>query len=122
MTQQPGSPRKVRQLLMAVRKDMDVVDANGNNIGKVDDMYFGSPSAADQGSRESSLIADLAHALVGGNSIPEVLRQRLLHDGYIRVNGSGLFSGHMYLLPEQIDVVATNTVAVNVTREELISA
>ena len=122
MVQESRDRVKARQLLNSVRVGMDVVASTGDKIGKVDDVYFGSSSVPERETKKIVSLADLARALVSGNPIPEVLRQRLLHDGYFRIEGTGLFGGHMYVLPEQIDVMASETIGISATREELIKA
>lgn len=121
MTQKPFDPKKAREMMKAIHKGMDVVDTNRETVGKVDQVYFGSDTS-EQSSGQGGLLENVVRSLTGDDRIPEVLRQRLLREGYLRIDGAGLFTGHSYVLPEQIDIVASEKVGINVTREELIKA
>jgi len=120
-------------ILTLIREGMDVYDAKNHKIGTVDDLYFGTldptsdasdviaesaPSRRTTG--ENSLVSDLARAFAGDDEMPDVLRNRLLHDGFIRLDGSGLTGTHRYVLPEQIAGVSGDRGLLKVSRDELI--
>jgi hypothetical protein len=120
-------------VLMRIREDMDVFDRDGEKIGEVEDIYFGSVGeAADdfgQGPAstnaprdplEGSWLDNLAEAFAGEDDMPETLRDRLLRSGFIRIDGSGLFASDYYAMPEQIASVADDRVQLNVKRDDLI--
>jgi hypothetical protein len=119
-------------LLQRVRAGMIVYDRNDERVGTVADLYFGSSSeqanregtgaatAHDPNTRGDTLLDDFARAFAPSEDIPEVLRNRLLHSGFIRVDAPGLLGSDKYILPEQIASVSTDRVKLNVSRDELI--
>jgi hypothetical protein len=126
-----GEPQANR-LLQQIREDMDVYDVDGNRIGEVEDVYFGEVSgAADargqgpattQGAyRENDTwLHDLAEVFAGEEDLPEVLRARLLREGFLRLDASGLLAADRYVLPDQIASVSADGVRLRVRRDELI--
>lgn len=132
MVQQAFDQEMSNRTLERVRVGMDVYDRDDHQIGKVDDLYMGATSkkadergkgsatAPNPNMRENEVIEDIARAIAGGEEIPEELRQRLLREGYIRLDTAGLFAAHRYILPDQIAHVEEDHVHLRVTREELI--
>jgi hypothetical protein len=132
MTQKPLEPAKLRSLLRNIHEGMEVFDSNGDKVGTVDDLYFGADSddmarhgagaatAPDPSMRSETLVEDIADALFGNDNLPEEMRQRLLNNGFIRVDGSGFLASDLYVLPEQIASVDDDDVHLNVTREGLL--
>jgi len=120
------------QALKNVREGMEVFDRNNKRIGMVENLYLGESSeknntrgtgAATTQKREwwdDSLVEEIAEAFAPEDEIPEVLRDRLLQNGYIQVSGPGLFAGDRYTLAEQIATIKENRVYLNVVREDLI--
>src|SRR3954454_11012961 len=94
-----------------VRKGMTVFDRSHNEIGKVDDFKFSEneddpavvPGEIDASDRRENggLVQDIAEAFAP-DELPQVLRDRLLSEGYIRLDAKGLFAADRYILPEQI--------------------
>src|SRR5438552_2146427 len=84
-------------ILALVRERMDVLDANGDRIGRVRNLYMGAGSeevlkegrgpatASVPPDTEHTLLDDFARALGGDVDMPETLRNRLLREGYIRI-------------------------------------
>lgn len=119
-------------ILTAIREDMDVYGANGDHIGDVEYVYMGasSPVANDMGTgaattdntelRGDSLIDVVARAAFDDDDMPEELRARLEHDGFIRIDSDGIFSSDRYVLPEQIATVANDRVTLTVNKADLI--
>jgi len=66
-----------------------------------------------------SLITDIAEAF-RGDDLPETVRARLLHDGFVRMDAEGLFNADRYILPDQIAGVSGDKVTLNVTKDELV--
>ena len=133
MNRQPiDSANQTENLLSRIHKGMEVYDLTGEKVGEVKDLYFG----ADSGSREeysagaasapspqikdNGLVEDIAKALGGEPNIPEELRERLLNNGYILVEGEGLFGADRYILTEQIARVHDDHVHLRVARRDLI--
>lgn len=134
MTQRPLNSNisgTANNVLTRIREDMEVYGANGDHIGEVEFVYMGasSPVANEMGTgaattantelRSESLLDVVANAFRDDN-IPEVLRTRLEHDGFIRVEADGLFTSDRYVLPEQIASVSNDRVILTVNKDDLI--
>jgi len=108
---------------------MHVYDSARNEIGKIDDFRFSEnednpdtiPDDIDASDRQpdNSLIEDIAEAFAP-EDMPEGLRDRLLTEGYVRLDTKGLFAADRYILPEQIDSASGDALMLNVTKDELI--
>jgi hypothetical protein len=132
MTHVSFSKYQGSQTLKYVREGMDVFDSNKKRVGTIEDLYLGASSEKEnaQGTGaattpkrqwwDDSLVDDIVQAFAPEDEMPEVLRDRLLQHGYIRVNGPGLFAGDRYILPEQIASITEDHVYLNVVREDLI--
>jgi hypothetical protein len=120
-------------ILSLIREGMDVYDAANHKIGTVEDLYFGTldptSDAADtiaesapsrRTTGNDSIVHDIAQAFTGDDDMPDVLRNRLMHDGFIRVDGHGLIGTHRYVVPDQIAGVSGDRVLLKVSRDELI--
>lgn len=135
--------------LSQVREGMKVYDINHRVIGKVEDIFLGQVSSeeSDEGLGPPTEATENAQDLRGAD-IParnftedthlayehgydnlssaedkrkaDMLENRLLWDGYVVVNLSGLFSGDRYILPGQIQDVQGKEVLLNVTKDELL--
>ena len=92
-------------LLERVEEGMDVYDADANSLGKVDRVYFGSMQAeGPEGyGRERSWVEEFVE-IFDADELPEPLRERLLANGFIRIEG-GLFGDDRYVMPDQIAAV-----------------
>ncbi len=127
---QPGNQRNPLEL---VHEGMKVNDRDGKEIGKVDMVRFSgvSNTAADRGLGpmtttnsdaglpSDTLVADVA-SVFANDHLPEELRERLMHSGFVRIDTKGLFASDRYVLPEQIASVSGDEVHLKVTRDELI--
>ena len=120
-----------RNVLTAIREDMDVYGANGDHIGEVDFVYMGASSPVENAMgtgaattantelRNEGILDVVAEAL-DGNDMPQVLRARLEHEGFIRIESDGLFSRDRFVLPEQIASVGNDRVTLKVNKSDLI--
>jgi hypothetical protein len=112
---------------------MDVFDVNGDKVGVVEDMYFGAdvddPQAHGSGARttgtprtvnDGGIVGDVMRAVFGDDELPETLRNRLLNDGFIRIEPGTLLGADMYATPDQITAVSGDGVRLNVTGDKLI--
>lgn len=133
MVQKPLDPSKQQSILKNVREGMKVVDSNGDTVGTVKTLYFGADSdemmrhgagaatAPDPSVRETTLVEDVAAAAFGDNDdLPEEMRQRLLNEGYVRIDTAGLFRSDRFILSEQIAAVRGDEVHLNVRRDDLL--
>ena len=112
-----------------IHKGMKVFDRTRKEIGRIDDFRFSEnedwpdvePSDLDASDRRRATfgLENLAEAF-GVERLPQELRERLLREGYIRVDTAGLFSADRYILPEQIASATKDAVTLNVSEDELI--
>ena len=111
-----------------IRLGMRVFDNANNEIGKVDDFRFSEneddpelePSDIDASDRrmDGGLMADIAEAFAS-DDIPKVLQDRLLREGYVRLDAKGLFAADRYILPDQIDTATPDGLTLKVGKNEL---
>jgi hypothetical protein len=108
---------------------MKVYDSRHKSIGTVEDFRFseneenpdivpGDIDATDR-RRPDSIIDNIAEAF-RSEDLPEVLRDRLLTEGYIRLDTKGLLARDRYILPDQIASTSGDEVMLNVEKDELI--
>jgi len=133
MVQKPLDPMKTQLVLKNIHKGMAVYDSANKKFGKVRDYYFGASSdemrphgagaatAPDPSLRDDSLIEDVAEAIVDGtDDLPEELRQRLINEGFIRIETDGLFSSDRFAIADEIEQVVEDSVYLNVPRDALL--
>jgi hypothetical protein len=120
-------------MLLQIQTGMKVYDRNKHEIGTIEYVQFtdedpDSPgpetatSTLDKTSAEpNGFINSIARAIDGGDNLPDELRQKLLRDGYIRID-TGILKSDVFALPEQVSSVSSERVYLEATREELISA
>jgi hypothetical protein len=127
-------------LLEQIHEGMKVYDRHDNEIGTVESVFFGSvsPEEADRGMGPASVSeADemgedtpvLFDFAFGGavssagemDEAYELVRSRLLREGYIEVDGAGLLAKDLYVLPDQVQTVSGERVQLSVTRDDLIT-
>lgn len=118
-------------ILNQVHEGMRVCDNTGNEIGTVRVVFLGAVSdeTNDQGGgpatapssewRDDSLI-DYAAQAFADDPLPEVLRERLLRQGFIHIDTRGLFASDRFALPDQIESVSDDCVRLRLTKDELI--
>lgn len=114
------------ELLGRIREGMSVVDANGDDIGKVDEIRMGDSSAATVEGQEmdgTGTIVDAAATAFGaredGPDVPEPFRSELMREGYIKVDGKGWIDTDRYLRSADIADSAGDTVRLRVAKEAL---
>lgn len=115
-------------VLRSVHEGMKVFDASHKEIGRVDWVQFGNdnPSTEDAEARttegmekrEDSLIDNVVDAF-RVDDLPEPVRQRLLMQGFIRIDAAGLFAADRYVLPEQIGSVSGDELMLTVDKDAL---
>lgn len=111
-----------------IRVGMRVFDNAHNEIGKVEDFRFSEnedepdvePAEVDASDTraDNSLIGDVARAFAP-DDLPEALRERLLREGYIRLDTKGLFAADRYILPDQIASTSGDEIVLTVGKDEL---
>ena len=140
----PAVPEKQKvDKLALVGLGLEVVDREGNRVGKVHSLYAGSSEQhpaetvvlpAPLGSTGQQTVPviepvvpitspvtvpEFDAALHPDDNFPKELRDRLLHDGFIRIN-AGFLKRHRYALREQIERVENDRVVLNVAEHELL--
>lgn len=114
--------------LRFVEKGMRVFDRERHEIGKVEWVQFGDDdpetpeveaSGPSTGRDDDTLIDVIARAFSTDN-VPEEIRERLVQQGFVRIDADGLFAADRYVMPEQIDSVSGEGMMLNVTKDELI--
>lgn len=115
-------------LLRDIHKGMKVRDRHDHEIGTVDWVKFGDDdpstpeveaSTPSEPQRRETLIDTIADAF-SPDEIPDDLRERLLQQGFVRIDAKGLFAHDRYVLPDQIIGISGDTVTLNVDKDELI--
>ena len=123
------------RVLAAIRKGMAVYDRADRKVRAVRRVFMGGvdpedaqrqaaeaaalPPADDLG---SALPRAVAQALGPNESIPDELRERLEQEGYIAIDGAGLFAGDRYATADQIARVVDDRVLLSASRDELARA
>ena len=102
---------------------MRVVDAGGEEVGRVDLVRLGDPNAvtaqAPPGGPGASL-ADLIKATaVEEPDVPADAEARLRRGGYLKVDGHGVPHDAVYVEADQISEVTEDAVQLSVTRVDL---
>lgn len=119
-----------QNVLRNVREGMKVVDARRNEIGKVEFVQYGNddPATPDieaettqgmEDGREPGLLDVIADAFRTDEVAPEV-QERLLMQGFVRIDADGLFAADRYVLPDQIGGVSGDELVLNVSKDELL--
>ena len=107
---------------------MRVVDSRNETIGKIDDLRFPENAidpeiepaeidGTDKLRTSETILGTIAEAF-GKEEMPEALRDRLLREGYIRLDTP--LGKDRYILPSQIASASGEEVLLNVERDELI--
>lgn len=116
--------------LTQVQEGMKVYDRLHHEIGKVEYVKIGDDNPATPESeaaapstyreRDETLIDNLAEVFVPADEVPEEMRDRLMLEGFVRIDSKGLFSSDRYVMPGQIMSVSGDTVTLNVSKDELV--
>lgn len=129
-----GNEQHNTSILNLVHEGMDVYDREDKRVGTVEQLFFGSASTMDTDDYEAqtptvdkeldygrdSIVDAIAEAFDPGDDIPEVLQNRLLQQGFIRIDGAGLFASDRYVVPDQIARVSDDKVYLKVSQDDLI--
>ena len=120
---------KSLSLIGRINEGMPVFDRADQFVGTVRLVYYGgaSDAAIERASRLTQVAAATvgAHAAApvtfGGGEIAPELRERMLRQGYLRIEGPGITGARRYVTPEQIARVVGNQVQLCTSRAELIT-
>lgn len=94
--------------LAQIREGMAVIDAGGEKVGTVRQVYLGGEDLSETAVAGDSVL----------NDVPAGLRGRLAASGFIEI-GTGLLQANRYATGEQVAAVETNTVRLSVGKDEL---
>jgi hypothetical protein len=132
MSQKPFERQEGSHLLTQIYEEMPVYDRTSHKSGTVECVSLGAVSeeasrhgggpatASSPGRGKSSLIEDFAKAIAPQDQLPETLRERLLRQGFIRIDSTGLFAADRYVMPDQIESVSGARVVLRATRDDLL--
>ena len=120
----------MQELPNNIRVGMKVFDSQHHEIGKIDDLKFAENAtdpqiepadidATDRRDSRESILESIAEAF-GKEELPETLRDRLLTEGYIRLDTKGLLARDRFILPSQIVSATGDEVVLNVDKDALI--
>lgn len=97
-----------------VREGMHVVAPDGKKVGKVEDLKMGDPEAVTSDGQTDpetgGLIGTVVNDFAETSRLPRHTAERLLRIGYVKIDRSGLFTGHAYLAADELDRVEGDTV------------
>jgi hypothetical protein len=108
-----------------VHEGMRVVDASGDEIGKVQFVQMGDPEAVtDMGNdgRPTELIGQIAQAVFPDErepDVPEPLQSELRRTGYIKIDGPDLRDTDRYASSRHVGLVNGDEVRLNVRKDQL---
>jgi len=110
--------------LNRVQRGMHVVDAAGEDVGRVDIVQMGDPQAETTAGNETlpERPFDLVATALGGEKepdVPEPLRSRLVRGGYLKVDGPRLLASDRYVPAEYVRSVSEDRVQLSVGRDAL---
>jgi hypothetical protein len=110
-----------------IQDGMDVVDAAGEHIGNVAGIRIGDPDAVDIERGEYGTPGEGFALAMGAHrepNVPPALVDRLLREGYIKIDDKRRFrrDHHYYATADQIASVDANTVRLDRVSAELIPA
>ena len=96
-----------------VREGMRVVDADGNELGTIEEFKMGNPEAVtaegQAPDQNEGLFSGLIKAFTGGPDVPQERAERLLRIGYVKIDNKGAFAGDSYIAADQVDRVTDDT-------------
>lgn len=120
----------LRDKLLQIKEGMTIVDNMGEKVGTVDKIQYSDENPDHPGpetataknsnlSGRDSWVDDLAHVFSTEKDIPHELKARFLHEGYIRIDASGIFSGERYVTLNQVKDVTKEQVVLNIVKDEV---
>lgn len=118
-------------ILSQVREGMRVCDHTSNEIGTVRRVFLGAvsekenergggPAAPSVSELRGETLIDYIAEIFADEPLPDVLRERLLREGFIHIDTSGWFASDRLALPDHIESVSDDCVRLRMTKDELI--
>jgi hypothetical protein len=108
-----------------VQEGMRVIDAAGEDLGKVEYLQMGDPEAVTaQGNehRPVDLVGRVMERALPEESEPDVpdpLRAELQRTGYLKIGGHGIGGKARYVSSERVSAVSGDTVRLSVRKDDL---
>lgn len=116
--------------LRNIEEGMKVFDRENHEIGKVEYVQFGdddpetpeveAAGTSDLGERRATFVDAVAEVFHPDDELPQELRERLLQQGFVRIDADGLFAADRYVTPDQVSAVSPDGLVLNVSKDELI--
>jgi hypothetical protein len=119
--------------LTGVKEGMHVHDVNNQHVGKVrfvkmSDESLNTPGVSTatvspaERNHDESIVEEVAEAIVpdDADDLPVEMRERLLRDGYVRVD-TGILRADRFVTPDQIQSISDDAVLLNITKDTLMS-
>ena len=124
LTQGTGGSVFRTPLIEQVHQGMEVADAAGEKLGRVEYVQMGDPQAVTtQGEdyQTPGVVRDVVRSIVGSEpDVPEPLHSRLLRSGFIKIDGPGFISNGRSVSAEQIRSISGDTVTLAASKDQLI--
>jgi len=116
-------------VLRSIHEGMKVVDASRKEIGRVDWVQYGNddPETPDiealtpegmEDPQRGTLMDTIINAF-RIDDLPEELRERLLMQGFVRIDSEGIFAADRYVLPDQIAGIDNDELMLKVDKDAL---
>jgi len=108
-----------------VQEGMRVVDATGEDIGKVAYVQMGDPAAVTTQGNQRTVTGLAARVLEGDlpdaaePDVPNPLRASLRRTGFLKIDGKGLLDKDRYVSSERVREVSGDVVRLDVRKSEL---
>jgi len=111
------------EILALVREGMQVVDKNGEALGRVKLVQFGDPEAVTVSPIVLQDRIGLREAFLDGVEphVPEPFFSHLLRLGFVKVDGRGWIDTDYYVTPDMIQSVSGETVKLKVPKGSIIT-
>ncbi len=108
-----------------VQEGMRVVDAAGEDLGKVEYLQMGDPGAVTTEGNEhrpDDLVGRVLERALPEESepdVPDTLRTELQRTGYLKIGGHGIGGKARYVSSEHVGEVSDDTVRLSVRKRDL---
>jgi hypothetical protein len=111
--------------LARVQEGMRVVDAMGEDLGKVEYLQMGDPEAVTTEGNEHrpddlvGRVVERAFPEESEPDVPEPLRSELQRTGYLKIGGHGIGGKARYVSTERVSAVTGDTIRLSVRKGDL---
>jgi hypothetical protein len=113
-----------------LHKGMKVYDSTDTHIGTVEDFKFTDEDPATPGpetsdvnrverERDDDLVGILARAFSPDDDLSDEVKDKLMREGFVRIDADGLFAADRYITPDQIASSQNDRLVLNVPKSAL---